>query len=372
MTEADWKIILEDFQGHLDRYSSTTKFPCIFCAFQAESSIEILRHLFFDHSFVVSHLSNLSLLDRYLDYWKIHSPPLIDYYLQDRKYLTINHSDESEHSFREILHKSRLDQIMIQHEKERTTVFPEMKCLFCNSTFTGTLHQYLQWLFDIHQFNPGRPSNLVYIGELVEYLRALIDNNQCIFCNQQFASPNHLQNHIRKKQHGKIPNGTKFDRYYMINYLEIDRKWPDFVNEIDDDQFENLEDGILDFDDEKEVNSTQCIICDMVSSDPDEMILHLLKVHNFDFREIKKSIGNNFYRFVKFVNFARSEKNRGVCFVCSENVIGSYSNHIELHENKIPKDVEKIFLDDQYLIPVIEGDTLLTVFENLDDAHIST
>jgi hypothetical protein len=29
--------------------------------------------------------------------------------------------------------------------------------------------------------------------------------------------------------------------------LEIERKWKDFVNEVDDEQFENLEEGILDF-----------------------------------------------------------------------------------------------------------------------------
>jgi hypothetical protein len=77
---------------------------------------------------------------------------------------------------------------MIQHENERIIVHSDIKCLFWNSEFTRILHQYLQCLFDVHQFNLGRPSNLVYIGKLVEHLRGLIEDKRCIHCKKQLSS----------------------------------------------------------------------------------------------------------------------------------------------------------------------------------------
>lgn len=362
--DEDWRLILDDFEGHLDRYSPTTIFPCVFCSFEISSPIEIIRHLFLNHSFFISKCSNLALLDRYLDYYRLNSPKLTEVLLKTKTFLTIQSDDENEKSLREILHKDRLETIMLQHEIERTTIFPQLRCIFCNSSFRGTWHQYLQWLFEVHQFNPGRPSNLVHIEELIDYLRPFILNFQCFNCGRTLENSKQLRNHMRKKPHGKIPNEKRFDRYYMVNYLEIERKWLE-VQEDDEDIFETLEEGIQDIDDEKEVNNTQCLICDKILIDPEEMVIHLRDNHQFDFSEIRQVFENNFYHFVKFINFIRKKKSEGICFVCDLNVYGEYSDHIHLHLRKIPEDFEPFLHSEEFLIPFIASDPLLTVLEDV-------
>ncbi|EAX90159.1 Zinc finger, C2H2 type family protein [Trichomonas vaginalis G3] len=359
------KAIEQDFEGHMDFYEPDTTFPCIFCDFETNDPLQILYHLNDHHQFCINRLSGLAMLQNYLNYWQLHAPTFItmDFYGEKRK--TIDPENEDEKSIRATLHKLRLDHIMLQHEQERTVVQKDIPCLFCSKTFTGTWHQYLQWLFEVHGFNPGRPANLVYIPHLVNYLQKLLSNNQCIHCYQKFQSQQQLRSHMKKKPHDKIPNEKKFDRYYMVNYLEEDRKWHDIEKESDEEIEETLEDGLKDFD-EVEIDETQCLICDAVLSEPTECIQHMHTLHGFDFNEVKNAVGNDFYHLVRFVNYARQMKKDNKCFICGENVIGNYSDHVCQHKHKAPLDTSTILGDDKFLKPVIDADPLLTVLEDTE------
>jgi hypothetical protein len=49
---------------------------------------------------------------------------------------------------------------------------------------------------------------------------------QCLFCDKYFKTKTVLKEHMRKKQHKRInPKDTDFDRFYIINYLEVGKNW---------------------------------------------------------------------------------------------------------------------------------------------------
>ena len=362
LQEAIWS----DLAGHLDRYSPSEVFPCIFCSYESHDATDILMHLANKHKFAINNLSALSNIPAYLRNWRERIPELVDVSIYGRQLQTIDPNSPDEIRLRQFLHKMRLDGIMRQFEYERTHVNENVKCLFCNETFTGTWHQYLQWLFERHAFNPGRPTNLVFIGELVEWLRSQLESNTCIHCGQRLPNQKLLRQHMKKRPHDKIPNQKQFDRYYMVNYLEEGSKWQDIEKEGDGDDEEgmSLEEGLKDWQDETEVIETQCLICDATLPDPDDCIGHMAKVHRFLMEDVKKAVGKEFYKLVRFVNYARAMKRDGKCFVCGEPVVGDYADHFSWHDQKTPRDVSEIVSDDNYLIPVIEGDALLTVLES--------
>lgn len=356
--------IINDLQGQLDRFSPNENFVCLFCGFESHDPSETLVHMAERHNFAITNLTSLSLLPNYLQNWRIHPPPIVQAHLYGRNMDTIDPEYPDEKRLRQILHKMRLDNVMNQHEHERTTVNKDLKCLFCHDKFTGTWHQYLQWLFDVHGFNPGRPSNLVFIEELISILRHQIEHNVCIHCFEQLPNQKQLRIHMKKKPHDKIPNDKGYDRYYMVNYLEEGHKWQDIAKEGDeDDQDVPLEEGLKDFD-ENEINETKCLICECISADPFECLQHMEQFHHFSFEDIKSVIGKDFYKLVRYVNYARDTKNNKICFVCGNAVIGDYADHIDWHDKKIPSNVAEISNNDKYLIPVIEGDPLLTILED--------
>ncbi|OHT03432.1 Zinc finger, C2H2 type family protein [Tritrichomonas foetus] len=365
-TESFESQLTHDFEGHMGHYTEKDNFPCIFCSFETNKPLECLIHLYQKHNFAILNLSALSLLGRYLDNWRYHPQPTVPSTIYGYRVQTIDPENPEEINLRKSLHKLRLDQVMEEYELERTTSVSNIPCLFCKETFTGTWHQYLQWLFEVHHFNPGRPQNLVYIPDLVSHLRSQINNNICIHCHQHFSKPHLLRSNMKKKPHDKIPDSRFFDRFYMVNYLEQGMKWQDIAKEGDeDDSHISIEEGLKDFDDDTVIDETKCLICDTILATPIFVVDHMMRYHRFDLKEVQKVVGRDFYKMIRFVNYARAMKNQKKCFVCGSPVMGEYSEHIHSHDNKNPTDIATIVGDDKFLIPVIKEDPLLTVLEDL-------
>jgi hypothetical protein len=306
--------ITEEFEGHLDRYSPTDTFACIFCGYDTTDPLQILFHLAESHNFAIDALSSLSLLQNYLQNWRIHVFDLVDKPLYGRVMSTIDPSNPDEIQLRKLLHNIRLDRAMQQFEFERTHPNDQIKCLFCDDHFQGTWHDYLQWLFDVHGFNPGRPSNLVFIPELVDHLRTTLSNKTCFFCLQTFPTHEKLKTHVRKKSHDKIPAQKCFDRHYLVNYLDPGCNWKDATRDGDGDEDDEenltLEEKLRDFGDEIEVSETLCLVCDLVLPDPTQCRLHMAHYHGVDLGEVRVALGGDFYRTVSFVNYDRSQNIR--------------------------------------------------------------
>ena len=358
--------LAKDFEGHLGQYTKSDNFVCILCSYESNDPLACLFHMHQKHNFAVSNLRALSLLQKYLDHWRFHPQPIIESTIYGSNVQTIDPENPAEIELRKILHELRLKNVMDEYEYERTQKINDIQCLFCKKKFSGTWQQYLQWMFEEHRFNPGRPANLVYIPELVEHLRNQINNNICIHCNKQFAKPHMLRAHMKKKPHDKIPDSKYFDRFYMVNYLEPGKTWADIEPDGDEDESNiSLEEGLKDFDCEPVIEETKCLICDTVLATPLYVVDHMHRFHNFDLKDVQKTLGNDFYKMVRFVNYARTMKNEGKCFICGSPVVGDYADHIYSHENKNPVDIFTITSGEKFLIPVIESDPLLTVLEDL-------
>ena len=307
------KQIADEFEGHMGMYTESDNFKCIFntCSFETHSPLECLFHMNKEHNFVISNLASLSMLPNYLSAWNVAPPPIVETTIYGVTRKTIDPKNPEEIKLRNMLHKMMLDKAMQRHEYERTKKIENIPCLFCKDLFTGTWHEYLQMLFDVHKFNPGRPQNLVYIEELVSHLRAKLNSNCCINCGQHFDKPHLLKAHMKKKPHDKIPDSKYYDRFYMVNYLEEGRKWQEIAQEGDVDAGpETIEEGIKDFENETEVSETKCLICDFVASTPFEASEHMGTYHRFYLSKIKEFFDGNFYKLVKFVNYARKMKNQ--------------------------------------------------------------
>jgi hypothetical protein len=360
--DADVLAMAQEFGNHLDRYEPTELFVCIFCSFDDPNPVPLLAHLRTAHSFTLTDLRRIPLLPKYLDYWRIHAPHLIP--SSTSGLATIDPDDPQEQQLRASLHGLRLEAVMQEHEAERTVPQAALPCLFCPELFDGTWHDYLQWLFEKHQFNPGRPSNLVFIPQMVQCLRDELDNNICMFCKAVFPNQRKLRSHLRKKRHMRIPSDRAFDRFYMVNYLELDRQWEEDAEEEDDlDEMEALEVAAADFD-EIEENETVCLVCDSALPTPEEAVAHLRALHGFEIREVRAALDRDFYDSVRFVNYARLMKSQNRCFVCGADVAGDYAEHVEAHESKVPVDLGQIRGDDRLLIPFFDEDPLLTELEN--------
>ena len=363
MSEEEEKAFYEkEIQASLGVVKPEDNFVCLFCTFESNNPVETLFHLEKAHNFVFQNIRKIPLLSTYLKHWQIHAPPIVEFTRNGKKFNSIDFSSKEDIDVRTNLHQMRLENIMSEHEFERTTIQKEIPCLFCQSKFTGTWHEYLQWLFEEHQFNPGRPSNLVFIPYLIEYLKNQLDNNYCIFCGSQLPNQRTLRSHMRKKKHMKISNDPLFDKFYMINYLELDGPPPKDDDDDDNGVMENFEDASKDFS-ETEVNETQCLICDDVFNSPEDCVWHMKADHGFDIGFIRRAYKGDFYNCVRFINYVRYNKNQGICFVCGEPVTGNYAEHYMSHREKMPIKTPQLEGEDQLLIPVIEGDPLLTDLE---------
>ena len=350
-----------EIRGHIDHYTESDNFVCFLCAFETQDAVEILNHLKDKHNFVLSDIKHTPLIPKYLEHWRFRPPPLVK--IPNTQLETIDPDNEDERHLKMALHRMRLEKVMHEHEWERTCLQEPITCLFCADEFTGTWHGYLQWLFEKHTFNPGRPPNLVFIPELVELLRKELNANTCIFCKSVFPNQRKLKSHIRKKKHLRIPNDSMFDRFYMVNYLELDGDWQ--VGSDDEAlEMEPLEAAAAEDFSDTEVNETVCLICEAVFPSPSDAIRHMKIVHGFDINELRKRMKYDFYNSVRFINYSRYMKSKHRCFICGCDVDGDYAQHISLHDEKIPDDLSRVIAEDQLLIPFIDGDPLLTELED--------
>lgn len=67
---------------------------------------------------------------------------------------------------------------------------------------------------------------------------------ECPYCDGSFKEKSALKEHMRKKQHKHInPKNTEFDKYYLINYLELGKKW-EAIHAEDDAEIEHTDDTV--------------------------------------------------------------------------------------------------------------------------------
>ncbi|KAI8884698.1 S-adenosyl-L-methionine-dependent methyltransferase [Backusella circina FSU 941] len=106
---------------------------------------------------------------------------------------------------------------------------------------------------------------------------------------------------------------------------------------------------------EDEEELSQCLFCSETFPDLLDAFKHIKNTHNFDFQKTRKTLGLDFYQCIRLINYIRTQvKANPELTTWTETLNGK----------------EGFWEEDQYLQPVLENDTLLFGFEELEEEEV--
>ncbi|KAK6177340.1 hypothetical protein SNE40_015459 [Patella caerulea] len=369
--------------------------PCLLCEEVMDKKDELLAHLVMEHKFVIADVNLISNFQRYIKYWKkrLKEQPVTDFCSVIVTNTDVKDEDPKEEFYllcdvlpedkdlRQFLQKQKLEEVLASQQKEREDTTFSRPCLFCKEHFTGNRSEMINHMASDHSFNVGLPDNIVYTNEFLDELQFMLDNLKCLYCEKTFKDKTSLKEHMRKKQHRKIKaNNRKYDKYYVINYLELGKNWEEIQSEEDyhntdddvDDENENEEGDWYNWKEESGAQAV-CLFCEFSSSHPDRLKAHMQELHDFDLHELKLKMNLNFYQKVKLINYIRRQVYQCLCYGCHEELEDKQMlldhMHTTGHTSKIPP--VSVWDQPQYYFPTYENDNLLCQLEDdeegLDD-----
>jgi hypothetical protein len=277
----------------------------------------------------------------------------------------------------------RLEEVLSCQQREREDRLFARQCLFCRYQAKGNRSKLIHHLYMIHHLNLGSPDNLVFVNEYLDVLQGKLQRGECIYCEKQFPDHPTLMEHMRKKGHREVnPNNNYYDKFYVINYLELGKKWvevlaedfedtmPTFVDSEEEEEEEAWNEWQEDNIEEEEMTIV-CLFCDDSFVEADKLLNHMNDGHQFDLRKIVKDDKMNFYDRVKFINFIRKLSHNCICFVCGKDDLHSWQalrKHLSEgdHLHKLTHHREK-WDKEEFLIPTYENDSFLCVLDEFDD-----
>ncbi|XP_060052423.1 zinc finger protein 277 [Erinaceus europaeus] len=377
-------LSLPEKPGGITTLEGSPSVPCIFCEehFPVAEQDKLLKHMIIEHKIVIADVKLVADFQRYILYWRkrFTEQPITDFC----SVIRINSTapvEEQENYFllcdvlpedrvlREELQKQRLKEILEQQQQERNDNNFHGICMFCNGEFLGNRSILLNHMAREHAFNIGLPDNIVNCSEFLCMLQKKLDNLQCLYCEKIFRDKNTLKDHMRKKQHRRInPKNREYDRFYVINYLELGKSWEEVQLEDDRELLDHQEDDWSDW--EEHSVSAVCLFCEKQEETIEKLCVHMEVAHEFDLLKIKSELGLNFYQQVKLVNFIRREIHQCRCYGCHLKFKSKTDlrNHMEeaKHTSLLPE--KNIWDQPQYYFPTYENDSLLcTLFDSEND-----
>jgi len=308
---------------------SDNETPCVICDYtQRDVDIksnfdEYLCHLLVQHSLLIADANLIVDLRNYSVYWKnrLRGKRLDEFCSKIRtntgskdigkqeEYFLLCDALPEDHQLREELQLSKLKSLLLRQEFERKDEGFVGVCPFCSQTFQGNRVLLFDHMIKDHNFNVGHPDNIVNVHEFLETIRNKLESRQCLFCEQVFKSRLTLREHMRKKGHRCLnPKNKEFDRFYMINYLELGKNWqviltePESLDEDDDWSGWNGENP-----------SCFCFFCPASFNEADKVYDHMKAEHKFDFKHIRDDKQLSFYQQVKMINYIRREVHTHAC-----------------------------------------------------------
>ncbi|KAH9505106.1 hypothetical protein Btru_059561 [Bulinus truncatus] len=365
--------------------------PCLLCdrSYPAYNKEDILAHLVLMHKFVIADVNYIANLPAYLRYWKkrMEEKPITEFCSKivtntgvkdaapkEEFYLLCDALPEDK-MLRENLQRKKLEAVLVQQQKEREETKFCRQCLFCKQTYCGNRAVLFDHLLRDHTFHMGQPDNLVFTDELFDLIQNKLDNQLCLFCEKSFKDKASLREHMRKKQHRKInPKNKEYDRFYIINYMEMGKNWESLQSE--DNRLVKTADKASDEEDEwsgweeESQSKVVCLFCDTSLSVQEELQKHMKDKHGFDLLEVNHKLQLNFYQKVKLINYIRRQVYHKTCYGCLETFSdkGSLNSHLESfpdHLRKVPD--SSVWDQPQYFFPTYEDDTLLCQLDDDDD-----
>ncbi|XP_039886396.1 zinc finger protein 277-like isoform X2 [Simochromis diagramma] len=165
-----------------------------------------------------------------------------------------------------------------------------------------------------HSFSIGLPDNIVYCSEFLDTLQDKLDSLQCLYCEKTFRDKTKLKDHMRKKAHRCISTKNhEYDRFYVINYLELGKTWEEVQSEDDRELADDEDDDWSDW--QAHPVSAVCLFCDHQSETLEQIYAHMKEAHGFDL--LKTELDLKFYQQVKLVNFIRRQIHQSRCYGCT-------------------------------------------------------
>ncbi|KAG1680900.1 Zinc finger protein 277 [Nymphon striatum] len=373
---------------------------CLLC--EEEFSLEVnvndyLKHLFETHKIVISNHKTIAYLDLYLEFWqeKLSVENLSqfcsvintnqgseDIGKQDQYYLLSEKLPE-DREIREKLQKKKLDYVLEYQKMERDDSSFSRLCIFCNKKLTINRSNLLTHMLESHNFSIGRPDNIVFIDEFLNLIEEKLAKLQCLLCERTFKNRPVLKEHMRKKLHKQLnPNNPEYDKFYVINYMEMGKTWKDSELErmVEKDDITSLgfnsdeeNEDWDDWNDDSDSNNAFCLFCSFSSSDKSKLLLHIKESHGFDFVKISTNLVLDYYLQVRLVNFIRRQVYQNKCISCQckfdtrELLIEHMSS--SGHISEIPD--KKLWDQPEYFFSVYENDNFLWLLDDKENDNSS-
>ena len=280
--------------------------------------------------------------------------PFLDRYLQAKTVSegdSFGHQDAADDQLRQRLHIEYLRTLLDAQQMERNTVQRKQRvCILC-SEVSADYRDLFEHMYQMHHYNIGLLENLIdvepFINELEDSLKL---KKTCLYCKEVFKNGSCLRKHLKAKKHCKIdPKDNRWDRYYMINYINLMKRLsyepPSAANQPS--AVEEESDGWSDLADSMD-EITQCLFCSETQPDPDSTFAHMRSAHGFDFHALQRKHALDFYSSIKLINYFRFCQRNGT-----------------------PHDVEAgsmlpesgLWNRPEYYFPLYEEDPLLTAIE---------
>lgn len=304
---------------------------------------------------------------------------------EDEKYYLLSDVLPKDKQIREDIEKKTIEKVLSRHQFERMDRSFLRGCLYCRSEIEPTRYRFVEHLYTKHFLQLGKPENLVFIDELIDFIEQKLTNLICVYCEKVFKDRSTLKEHMRKKGHKRInPENKAYDRFFMCNYKmkeaqskTQERKFynPKATQKIHKTtRREQMEEPTLfnsddsdwsDWEDRDQEIEIICLFCCYKANEFEAVTNHMADAHQFNFDDETKNL--NFYQKVKIVNYIRRKIHLKQCLKCevSRDSVEELMNHmIEFkHICCEQSDFEK----PEFFFPTFEDDSFLCHLDNFKD-----
>lgn len=365
--------------------------------------MQFSEHLLDDHHIVIVEIDLIVDPKRYVEYWRQRfARESIDtifpkkiptendvFYGKTNYFYEMGENLPEDYALRQKLAMRRLEEALACQQREREDTNFIQQCIFCRYTARGNRSKIIHHLYMIHHLNLGSPDNLVFVTEYIECLKSKLLSNECIYCEKRFSDRNTLMDHMRKRNHKEVnPKNNYYDKFYIINYLELGKRWLDVLKE----DFEDTMPTFVDSDEEEEEESWQewqednidveqtrvvCLFCEETEDHAAPLLEHMKDVHYFDILGIIEKEKLDVYERVKMINYIRKENYNARCFVCGRDDLGSlqklrqhYTENDHLSKG-LPE--KSVWCTEENLVPIFGNDHLTWMLESyIDEKEVSS
>ncbi|KAJ2940447.1 hypothetical protein O0L34_g130 [Tuta absoluta] len=355
---------------------------------------QLLTHLFMQHRLVVADVNQIADLNEYLRYWRLRfrdnnlpffcTTMLLDNKpdgtkSKDEEYYLLSDVLPEEKELRSNLQQNKLEKLLERHQFEREDKNYVKECLFCRFMSNSTRAEYLNHLYEKHNFHIAKPDNLIFIDELVNTISTKLEKLQCIYCEGNFKDRMILKEHMRKKGHKRInPDNKEYDKFFLVNYVGDNynkpKSYKPFKNHYQarkksiDNENDSNEDSDPEWSEWTEENGPliTCLLCDHTEMEYDSILDHMIHQHEFSFTKV--TAGLDFYHKVKVVNFIRRQVHLKQCLMCDTKFDDHKNLEKHLRESKHLVLQREKWDQPEYYFPTYEDDLFLCFIQDDDES----